>query len=459
MKKLTLSPRTVEMLIGILATAMIAIGLLLYAMQEPDRLVQAAQLQTLTDLDEAMSLYAENCSVCHGLAGEGIGATPALDRDALRLSDPDSLTKIISRGLFNTAMPAWNKTDGGPLSDYQINELVTLILQGDWQAVQDRVVNLGLAPRVPFTTQPDPLILEQVAALPDGASLVQAVNLYSSQCVACHGADGLGTSLAPALNDPLIRQKTPDELQRTILNGVPGTLMSSWQAVLAPEDVDALVLLVTRWDQVPTGAIPAPDTPLAVTEESLALGSELYSANCTRCHGPDGQGTQRAPALNVRSFLTDTSDAAMQQIITLGVTGTAMPAWGDRLGDAEIQAIVGYLRSWEPTAPEVATPLRGPWWRTAANTNTASASAPQMPSGGVQGQGAGGGTGAGSQTGGGQAGTPPPWSQQNAVLPWWQTLDWRAWLLLGSLLLAGSTTVALAAVSLRKINRTPDSIR
>ncbi|MBK8794066.1 MAG: cytochrome c [Holophaga sp.] len=40
-----------------------------------------------------------------------------------------------------------------------------------------------------------------------------------------------------------------------------------------------------------------------------------------------------------------------------------MPAWGDRLTDAEIQAIVGFVRSWEPTAPEVAVAARvqGPW--------------------------------------------------------------------------------------------------
>ncbi|MBN2149216.1 MAG: cytochrome c [Anaerolineales bacterium] len=58
-------------------------------------------------------------------------------------------------------------------------------------------------------------------------------------------------------------------------------------------------------------------------------------------------------------------DAALQQIVTLGVPETFMPAWGDRLSEVQIQAIVGFMCSWEPTAPEVAQPVRvrGPWWQ------------------------------------------------------------------------------------------------
>ncbi|MEJ2304080.1 MAG: cytochrome c [Anaerolineales bacterium] len=103
-----------ETLIGILATFLMAFGLLFAAIREPARISSAQEAQIRTDLDEAMSLYAQNCSVCHGLAGEGIGATPALDSPALREADYASLTKIIARGLFGTAMPAWSKEDGGP---------------------------------------------------------------------------------------------------------------------------------------------------------------------------------------------------------------------------------------------------------------------------------------------------------------------------------------------------------
>ena len=106
---------------------MIAIGVLVYFFGEPDRLEKAQAAQLGSELDDAMTLYAENCSVCHGIAGEGIGSMPPLDNPGLRESDPDTLFKIIGRGLYGTSMPAWSKEDGGPLNDYQIDELVVLL--------------------------------------------------------------------------------------------------------------------------------------------------------------------------------------------------------------------------------------------------------------------------------------------------------------------------------------------
>lgn len=443
------STATFEALIGVLATGLIAAGLLLYAWWEPQRIESAQAGQLALDLEEAMTLYAENCSVCHGLAGEGIGATPALNNPDLSASDPQTLFKTIARGLYGTSMPAWNQEDGGPLSDYQIDQLVLLIQHGDWQATQDRVVNLGLAPRVPFTAEPDPAVIENLKSLPDGERLVQGITLYAENCVACHGADGTGTALAPALNDPAVRQKSEEEIQRTIQLGAPGTLMAGWEKSLSADDLQALVTLIARWDEVPAGAIPAPDQPVPVTEESLALGAELYATSCAGCHGPEGQGSQRAPSLNVKGFLADTSDQAMQQIITLGVPGTAMPAWGDRMTEADIQAIVGFIRSWEPSAPEVATPtrIRGPWWQ--------SSGAPNLPSGGAQ--SAQGKVGA-QQPGASQPHAPGQGTGQGGNSPWvqpqtwwWQTLEPAAAVLIGSVVLLGLGLVGVGVARLRRL--------
>ncbi|MFZ5882136.1 MAG: c-type cytochrome [Chloroflexota bacterium] len=432
--------RLFEILAGLLATQLIVFGLAIYMLNEPTRIVEA-QARTLSiQLDDAMTLYAENCSVCHGLAGEGIGATPALDNPALQSMAYDDLAKTIARGRFDTAMPAWSKEDGGPLSDYQISELVALVQSGDWNATRDRVVNLGLAPLVPFTTEPDAALLAEVAKLPDGATLQTAIGIYAANCVACHGADGLGTGIAPALNDPAVREKTADELTRTVTFGNPGTLMAGWDNTLAAEEIDAMVTLVLRWDEVPTGILPAPDVPIPTTAESIALGADLFSANCSRCHGPEGQGTPRAPALNVKSFLTDTSDQAIQQIVTQGVPGTAMPTWGDRMTEADIQAIVGFIRQWEPTAPEVAVATRpgggGPPWTRNTNNSAAAGGTQQMNAdiqgrGNVQGQGQGQGQG--------QTQTPA----------WWQTLDWRILLLVTGGLSVAFTLIFMGYEALR----------
>jgi hypothetical protein len=100
----------------------------------------------------------------------------------------------------------------------------------------------------------------------------------------------------------------------------------------------------------------------------------LFASNCSGCHGPEGQGSQRAPSLNVLSFLQSANDTAISQIITMGVPDTAMPAWGDRMTTEQIHSIVGFIRSWEPNAPEIAVPviMTGPWWRTGGSSMGAS---------------------------------------------------------------------------------------
>ncbi|MBI5965773.1 MAG: c-type cytochrome [Chloroflexi bacterium] len=437
----------IEALIGLGATLIIVTTLGLYMLNEANRIDEAQAAVLSAQLDESMTLYAENCAVCHGLNGEGIGATPALNNPSLVTMAFDDLYKTISRGRFDTAMPAWSKEDGGPLRDYQIEEMVALIQYGDWNATGERVVNLGLAPLVPFTTDPNPTLFDEVANLPDGLTLQTAIQIFASSCVACHGADGLGSGIAPALNDPTVRAKTAEELTRTVTFGSAGTLMAGWSNTLTAEEINAMVILVQRWDEVPSGIIPAPDVSIPTTVESIALGSDLYAANCSRCHGPEGQGTPRAPSLNVKGLLTTTSDQALQQIITSGVPGTAMPTWGDRMTDAEIQAIVGFIRQWEATAPEVAQPLTtgggGPPWLRNQTTTTQSNPTPQPAT--VTSNPAAGQTAQGNNS---------HQAPQTVTQP--TTLDWRILALAGTGLAIAFTLISMAISLLRRIKKKDD---
>ncbi len=489
-----MNSRKFELLIGILGTVLLALGILIYSAGEPARLITAQASQLRTDLDEAMTLYAENCSVCHGLAGEGIGSNPSLDNPGLAGTDSATLNKIISRGLYGTSMPAWNETDGGPLSDYQIGTLSKLIQYGNWQETGDRVVNLGLAPKIPFATDPDPEILAGLSDLPDGDILALGINVYAQNCVACHGADGLGTNLAPALNDQTVREKSLDELDRTIRYGVPGTLMAGWENAITFEELNAALTLINRWDEVAEGAIPEPEAPVPVTVESLELGADLFSTNCARCHASEGQGTPRAPSLNVKGYLEETNDAVLQQIIALGVPETAMPAWGDKMTEAEIQAIVGFIRSWEPTAPAVAEPVRGggsPWWQTEDNSGTARGQGRQGKGGGppniendsqdmpeapeaeptaIEQQGAPAVVAEQGHDGGNSGGPPewagsgnqadqnghageeiPAWARDESSQNWWEILDGRAWGLLLGVAFLGVFSVLGAIIGLSRL--------
>jgi mono/diheme cytochrome c family protein len=376
--------------LAILAASLIVIALGLYILLEPTRLTQANVDLLDTQIVDGQIVYAENCAVCHNAAGQGIASNPALNTVGLQQMDYDTLYKTIARGRYNTAMPAWSVTDGGPLNDAAIEAVIALIQHGDWQQTQLIVADLGLAPRVPMSVTVPITTLQTIAALPNGAALSSGVQLFAANCIACHGANGEGTPLAPALNDPVIRtDRTTDQLNKTVSLGSPGTVMAGWNQKLSTTEIADLVTLIQYWDQLPPDVIPEPPAqPIIVTEKLLATGQTLYTQNCSRCHGIDGQGTRRAPALNVQSFFDKvTTDQAMLQIVSSGVPGTAMPAWGDRMSVSEIEAIVAYVRSWAATAPAVATAQTtgggGPPWQRTGNT-PAQPQTPQQTGGVVQ---------------------------------------------------------------------------
>jgi plastocyanin len=51
----------------------------------------------------------------------------------------DLITNTITCGRVGTAMPAWAQTQGGPLSDEQIRQLMVLITTGSWELVKEEV--------------------------------------------------------------------------------------------------------------------------------------------------------------------------------------------------------------------------------------------------------------------------------------------------------------------------------
>lgn len=72
-------------------------------------------------------LYAANCDVCHGDQGQGrIGATLAKDWPSIR---PElTIKETISDGVAGSPMPAWSMENGGPLTEDEINDIVSYIL-------------------------------------------------------------------------------------------------------------------------------------------------------------------------------------------------------------------------------------------------------------------------------------------------------------------------------------------
>lgn len=82
------------------------------------------------------------------------------------------------------------------------------------------------------------------------------------------------------------------------------------------------------------------------TPADIENGGLLYQANCTACHGPDGDGV---PSINLGSgkFRRGTTDDEIVKIILGGIPGTAMPP--SSFSEGQAGTIVAYLRSLSET--------------------------------------------------------------------------------------------------------------
>lgn len=345
---------------GLVATLVIIVILPLYAFAESAQQEDLLLEYNTNSVLAATDLYANNCVVCHGALGEGIGDNPALNNEALRLMSETDIYKVVSRGRDNTLMAAWGVEEGGILSNHQIQSIVTLIQQANWEYVEARVAELGLTPPELIKMEVSEEMLQTLAELPDGERLNSGLVLYAENCSACHGANGAGTIIAPAIDSPELRATPQDELIDLVSSGVPGTLMAGWQDNLAPEQITSVVELVYRWPELVNAGIEFPEaevTNIPSSPELIQAGNQLFNIACKSCHGADGFGTPMAPALNNQLFLTETPDAAIYQIIAGGVPQTLMPGWGNRLSDEDLRSLVAYLRSLEPSAPAILPPI------------------------------------------------------------------------------------------------------
>ncbi|GAB4438121.1 MAG: hypothetical protein Kow00120_05620 [Anaerolineae bacterium] len=345
---------------GLLGTLLVAAVLGIVALREPARQAAATAALQAAYVAEGTDRYAAYCAACHGAAGEGLGANPPLNGEGVRAMDAADLERAIARGRYGTQMAAFGADEGGIFTGAQVDTLVAVIQYGDWEAVAARVEALGLTPPEVVTVEVTDEILTTVQALPGGDAMARGLMLYAESCVACHGGNGEGTSLAPALNDADLRARLSDaDIARVIAQGTPGTLMAAWDRALSDVEIADLTALVRGWAALDAAGIALPvveSAPVDMSPEAVAAGGWLYGILCAQCHGADGYGTALAPALNNRLFLSETPDAAIQQIIGMGVPGTSMPAWAGRLTEADIAALTAYLRSWEPSAPAIVAP-------------------------------------------------------------------------------------------------------
>jgi len=347
-----------------------------YIWREPIRIQRDEAHDQRAAVEAGGGLYAENCTSCHGGNGEG-GVGPALNaQEFLSLSEDASLFNLTRTGIPGTLMPAWGQAFGGPFTDEQVGQLVAFMRA--WEPT---------APKIqPVAEQPDPS---------------QGAVIYQQTCFVCHGDNGQGTDLAPALNNPE-RLATLDNgwYRNTIAHGRPAKGMPTWGTVLSPAQINDLVALIAAWREgvavspsfsiatLVTNALFAMrefDRPDAIfylkqaqaiaPEEQLGeitavitlieenhlfeaqsllitflppeeMGRAVFDTNCAACHGVDGTGAL-GPNLHGSGYIQANTDQDLVAFLLAGRPGTAMDGFEGILGPDELGNVVTLLRGWQ----------------------------------------------------------------------------------------------------------------
>jgi mono/diheme cytochrome c family protein len=357
-------------------TLAILVTFQLYIWREPARIRADEAADQEAAIAAGGNLFAENCDSCHGENGEGdIG--PALNsQDLLKMTSDDALFNLTSTGIPGTLMPAWGQAFGGPFTEEQTAQLVAFIRS--WEPT---------APKI-----------EQAAYQPDPA---RGAAIYSRTCFICHGENGRGTEIAPALNDLERLQKLDDSWYRsTISHGRPAKGMPTWGTVLSPTQINDVVALLATWRAGETVAVQIPlatfvtnalfairafdqpdaifflDAALTLVEGEQAdelraisrlvednhlfeaegkliallppeeMGKALYATNCSPCHGDDGSG-ETGPSLRANAYVQSKSDEELVDFILTGRSGTGMDGFEGILLPEELDNVVSLLRTWQ----------------------------------------------------------------------------------------------------------------
>lgn len=258
-------------------------------------------------------LFVQNCSACHGQFGEG-GPNPSRPGDIispissaefLKTRDDVTLRSIISQGQPDFGMSPFGTTNGGPLSDDEIDSIVAFIRS--WQANP-------------------PVELPAVAATPAQPPLTGA-QIYAGVCSRCHGANGEG-GIGTALADPEFQASYDDKaLFDMISQGRIASPMIGWSKILSPDQINQLVQFIRTLQPVAAKPTGTPSVAPSFSKQILPLLND----KCSFCHGTTNQ-------------LGGWDASSYQSVMTTGVHGPVVTP-GNVNGSLLAQKVRGFQTS------------------------------------------------------------------------------------------------------------------
>jgi mono/diheme cytochrome c family protein len=158
------------------------------------------------------TLFADNCSGCHGPNGKNGAALSLADPIYLAIADDTTLHKVVTNGISGTSMAAFAKSAGGMLTDNQVD----IIVRGLRQRYSKPDALAGMTPPPYSSNTPgDPK---------------RGAAVYDTFCSSCHGANGKGSSKASCIVDgSFLALLTDQELRTLVIVGRPDLGAPDWR--------------------------------------------------------------------------------------------------------------------------------------------------------------------------------------------------------------------------------------
>ena len=115
-----------------------------------------------------------------------------------------------------------------------------------------------------------------------------------------------------------------------------------WNRDIAPTSMERY--LADRAAALDTGE-PVTDellTGLARDKLAVQAGADLFSRNCSKCHGARAEGGI-GPNLTDEFWIAGAAPTDIHRTILLGRDGKGMPAWGLQLGTGAVQQLTSFV--------------------------------------------------------------------------------------------------------------------
>lgn len=190
------------------------------------------------------TLFANNCSGCHGADGRLGPAPPLNDSLFLAIMPKEELKAVVRKGRPGTPMPAFARDQGGKLTDAQIDAILTGVLETWGKKGETKAKLPGYA---------------SVKEAPSAEQIARGGKVFAEACAHCHGEDGKGGSRAGAVNDPVFLSLCSDDrLRRTVITGRPDLGMPDFRRqeqtprfkTLTDQDIADVASLLRSWRPV-----------------------------------------------------------------------------------------------------------------------------------------------------------------------------------------------------------------